>query len=447
MTWLICFCNIASLIIAFKKKVIVYFVLSLYFFFLVVGQAFQIETDLAHNDSISYSYAFMTQSGFRQASWFLLASSLLSLMLVALVDGYRPGSFRASSRTFNPPRFFYLFLLLILLALAGTFVFVVIGLSTFLSSSRPGYEGGSTVFLTLLGVGVYPLLLKVIYNSRLVFGDLACAAIPVVVSLGCSRMHVILYVTTILTAFYYGKGWADLRITWRAVASLMVIGSVALFAFIAVGALRDAQNYTSGGIRELWEYNVNHPERNMFATDVMYQRSVEGMSGLTGAFTAAEAEPDKVSHEYGLSLIIEGLDQAMPGFVKERVSGLEDYARSKVWYTDSVVPSGIETAYTSFGWVGALVYPLVFFGYAWVFSLFVVKTPLSPPLRLCCFMLLGCSIFLIRGSVRACLGYSIAYVVTILASAPAWRLWLVSPTATAKNRLSNVWASAPIESA
>jgi hypothetical protein len=447
MTWLIFLCNIASLIIAFKKRVIVYFVLSLYFLFLVVGQAFQIETDLAHKDSVSYSYAFMTPSGFQHASWFLLASSLLSLIFVALADGYRPGSFRASSRTFNPPRFFYLFLLMILFALAGTFIFGVIGLSNFLSSSRPGYESGSTVFLTLLAIGVYPLLLKVIYNSRLVSGDLACAAIPVLVSLGCSRMHVILYVTTILTAFFYGRGWADRRITFRGVASLMVIGFVALFAFIAIGALRDAQNYTSGGIRELWEYNLNHPERNMFATDVMYQRSVEGMSGLTGAFTAAEAEPERVSHEYGLSLIVEGLDQAMPGFVKERVSGLEDYAKSKLWYDDSIVPSGIETAYTSFGWLGALVYPIAFFGYAWVFSLFVVKASLSPPLRICGFMLLGCGIFLVRGSVRACLGYSIAYVVTILASAPAWRLWIVSPTAPETNRLANVWASAPIESA
>lgn len=440
MNWLILFCNIASLIIAFKKKVIVYFVLTFYFVFLVVGQSFQIETDLAHKDSVSYSYAFMTQSGFRHASWFLLLSSVLSLVLVVLADGYRPGSIQPSHRTFKPPRFFYVFLLLILLAIAGTFIFGVIGLSTFLSSSRPAYEGGSTVFLTLLGLGVYPLLLKVLYKSRLVSGDLVCASIPILVSLGCSRMHVILYVTTILTALYYGRGWADRRITWRGVAGLIVIGSVALFAFIAIGALRDAQNYTSGGIRELWQYNLTHPERNMFATDVMYQRSVEGMSGLTGAFTAAEAEPDRVSHEYGLSLIIEGLDQAMPGFVKERVSGLEDFAKSRIWYDESIVPAGIETAFTSFGWAGALIYPLLFFAYAWLFSLFVVQARLSPPLRICCFMLLGCSIFLVRGSVRACLGYSIAYVVTILASAPAWRLWLISPTAPEQNPPGNVWA-------
>ena len=444
MIWLIFLLNVASLIIAFKKRVIVYFILSLYFLFLVVGQAFQIETDLAHRESVSYSYAFMTQAGFRHASWFLLTTSVLSLAFVALADGYQPGSSSRSSRTFNPPRFFYLFFFLILSAIAGTFVFVVIGLSTFLSSSRPGFEGGSTIFLTLLGLGVYPLLLKVIYNSRVAGGDLACAALPILVSVGCSRMHVILYVTTILTAFYYGKGWADRRLTWRGIASLTVIASVAVFTFITLGALRDAQNYTSGGIRELWEYNLQHPERNMLSTDVMYQRSVEGMSGLTGAFTQAEAEPDRVRHEYGLSLIIDGVVQAMPGAMKELLSGLEDFARSNIWYNDSIIPSGIETAFTSFGLVGALVYPLAFFAYAWVFSLFVIRRALSPPLKLCGLMLLGCGIFLVRGSVRACLGYSIAYVVTILASAPLWRLWLIPAAVPASHRLWGDWVSAPI---
>jgi hypothetical protein len=361
----------------------------------------------------------------------LLAASVLSLLLVSVSQGYPASAQKPSNRTFHPPKFFYLFLLLLLGAIAGVLVFAVVGLDTFLHSSRPGTEGGATVFLTLLGLGVYPILLKVLYDSPLVWGDYACAAVPIVISLGCSRMHVILYVTTLLTAFYYGKGWAKRPITFRMVFIVCAVMFLALFSFVAIGALRDAQNYTNGGFAELLRYNLEHPERNMLATDVMYQQSVEGMSGLSGAFTRAEAEPEQVTHEFGLSLIIEGIDQAMPGVLKERMSGLEDYAKSQIWYDDSIVPSGIETAYTSFGLIGAIIYPLVVFLYAWRFSLFVVRTSLSPPFKVCGFMLIGCSIFLIRGSVRACLGYSIAYVVTILASAPLWRIWLVpSPVKT-----------------
>lgn len=425
MTWLIFLCNAAALIIAFRKRVIVYSILNFYFLFLVVGQTFQIESDLAHRDSVTYAYSFMTRAGFEKASLFLLAASVLSLILVSIADGYPAAARTTSNRTFHPPKFFYLFFFLLLVAVAGVLVFAFVGLQTFLNSSRPGTESGATVFLTFLGVGVYPLLLKVLYQSPLVWGDYACAAVPVIVSLGCSRIHVVLYVTTILAVFYYGKGWVNRRITIRMAVAVCAVVALALFSFIALGALRDAQNYTSGGLSELLRYNLEHPDRNMLATDIMYQKSVEGMSGLTGAFTRAEATPELVTHEYGLSLIVEGLDQAMPGFIKKKVSGLEDFAHSKMWYDESIVPAGIETAYTSFGLMGAVIYPLAVFLYAWRFSLFVVRTSLSPPFKVCGFMLLGCSIFLVRGSVRACIGYSIAYVVTILVSAPLWRLWLV----------------------
>jgi hypothetical protein len=425
MTWTILFLNIATLVIALKKRVLPYFLFTLYFLFLVVGQAFQIQSDLRDRSSVSYLYAFMTREGFAQALWFLLGISVLSLVLVLLAEGYKPGTQPSTLRSFEPPRFFYIFMFLFLSGLSGVLIFVVAGLSAFLSSSRPGFESGSTIFLTLLGFGIYPLLLKIIYRSPVKLGDLACAGITLFVSLGFSRMHVILYVTTILTTMYYGWGWADRRIRPQAVIGFGALALFGAFSFIAVGALRNAQSYTGGSIEDLWRYNLDHPEKNMLSLDVMYQRSVEGMSGLTGAFTQASVAPQSIRNDYGVAWITQGVMLALPGPIKAQFSGIEDALLPFHWYDQSIISPGVETSFTSFGWLGFIFYSLAFFAIAWSLCLFVVDHQFSPPLKLCGFMLLGCGIFFVRGTFSGWIGYSIAYTVTILGSAPLWRLWVV----------------------
>jgi hypothetical protein len=425
MTWIIMILHLATLTIALRKRVLPYLLFTLYFLFLVVGQAFQIESDLRDRNSVSYLYAFMTREGFSNALWFLLGTSVLSLSLVLLADGYKRGTRLPMLRSFEPPRFFYVFMLLFLSGIAGVLIFVVVGLSTFLSSSRPGFESGSTIFLTLLGFGIYPLLLKIIYKSPVVFGDLACAGITIFVSLGFSRMHVVLYVSTILTAMYYGWGWADRRIRPRAVISFAAVAFFGAASFVTIGALRNAQTYTGGSIGELWQYNIDHPEKNMLSLDIMYQRSVEGMSGLAGAFTQAAAAPQSIRHDYGLEWITNGVMVALPGPLKIRLSGIGDALLPFRWYNQSIIAPGVETSFTSFGWLGFIFYSMAFFAISWSLCLFVASHPLSPPLKLCGFVLIGCGIFFVRGSLAGWIGYSIAYVVTILGSAPLWSLWVV----------------------
>jgi hypothetical protein len=425
MTWVILFLNLATLAVALKKRVLPYFIFTIYFLFLVVGQAFQIQSDLGAQSSVSYLYAFMTRKGFDEALWFLFVTSALSLALALLGEGYKRGTRLPALRSFEPPRFFYVFMFLFLLGLAGVLIFVVVGLSTFLSSSRPGFEPGSTIFLTLLGFGLYPLLLKIMYRSPVQLGDVACASITFLVSLGFSRMHVILYVTALLATMYYGWGWADRTIRIKVVLGLAAVTFFGAFAFITVGALRNAQSYTNGSIAELWRFNMDHPEKNMLSTDIMYQRSVEGMSGLTGAFTKADVDPESVRNDYGLGWIVHGLVLSLPRPFKNPLEALEDNLQQYHWYDESIIAPGIETSFTSFGWLGALFYPLAFFLFAWKFCLFMVGRPLSPPLRLSCFMLLGCGIFFVRGTLAAWIGYSIAYTATILGSSPLWSLWLV----------------------
>jgi hypothetical protein len=425
MIWIILFLNIATLAVALKKRVLPYFLFTLYFLFLVVGQAFQIKSDLRGRASVSYVYAFMTREGFDQALWFLFGISVLSLALVLLADGYKSRARLPQLRSFEPPRFFYVFMFLFLAGLAGVLIFVVVGLSTFLSSSRPGFESGSTIFLTLLGFGIYPMLLKIMYKNPVVFGDLACAGITLLVSIGFSRMHVILYVTTLITAMYYGWGWADRRIRPKPIIGFAAVAFFGAFSFLTIGALRNAQAYTGGSIGDLWRYNLEHPEKNMLSPDVMYQRSVEGMSGLAGAFTQAAVAPQSIRHDYGAEWITQGVMLALPGPVKAQLSGIEDVLLPFRWYNQSIIAPGVETCFTSFGWLGLIFYSLAFFGIAWSLCIFVVCHQLSPPLKLCGFVLLGCGIFFVRGTLSGWIGYSIAYTVTILGSAPVWRLWVV----------------------
>jgi hypothetical protein len=425
MTWIILALNIATLVVALKKRVVPYFLFTVYFLFLVVGQAFQIESDLRGRSSVSYLYAFMTREGFDQALWFLLGTSALSLLLVLLADGYKRGMRPPPLRTFEPPRFFYVFMFLFLVGLAGVLIFKVVGLSTFLSSSRPGFEPGSTVFLTLLGFGLYPLMLKIMNDNRVRFGDVACASVTFIVSLGFSRMHVILYVTALLTTMYYGWGWADRRIRPSAVIGIGALTLFGAFAFMTIGALRNAQSYTGGSIGDLWRYNLDHPDQNMLSLDVMYQRTVEGMSGLTGAFTQAAVAPRSVRNDYGLGWLVHGMMLSLPWPLKKLLGGIENALLPFNWYDQSIIAPGLEMSFTSFGWLGLVFYPLAFFAFAWKLCLYVVRQSLSPPMKLCIYMLLGCGIFFVRGTFAAWIGYSIAYAVTILASAPLWGLWVV----------------------
>jgi hypothetical protein len=425
MTWLLLIVNVASLILALRKRVLPYFLFTLYFLFLVVGQAFQISSDMEGRNDITYLYAFMSRSGFNQAMLFALASSALSLAIVLNVRGYKRGTVLPVLRSFQPPPFFYPLLFLFLFVTAGILIFVVVGVSKVLTSSRPGLQSGSTIFLTLLAFGIYPLFLKILYRTRIQFGDIFCAGFALIVTVAFSRMHIIFYTTSLLTAIYYSRGWADRRIRVKAVIGFGLLAVLGASAFLFIGALRQAQNFTNGSIVELIQYNREHPETDLLAIGVTYQRSVEGMSGLAGAFTAAAAKPLSVRHDYGLAWVIEGGLQWLPGMLKARVKGLENDLLYFDWYHRSIVASGIQTSYTSFGWFGVVFYPLAFFGFAWLFCLFVVRHPLSPPFKLCGYLLIGCGVYFVRGTLTVWIGVSIAYIITILGSAPLWSMWVI----------------------
>ncbi len=61
---------------------------------------------------------------------------------------------------------------------AGILIFGVVGLSAFLNTSRPGNQSGATLIITLMSMGVFPLLLKLMFPGRVKRGDIICFGIP-----------------------------------------------------------------------------------------------------------------------------------------------------------------------------------------------------------------------------------------------------------------------------
>ena len=64
----------------------------------------------------------------------------------------------------------------------------------------------------------------------------------------------------------------------------------------------------------------------------------------------------------------------------------------KAQLSRSSIAPGVETSFTSFGWLGLIFYSLAFCAISWNPCLFVACHPLAPPLKLCGFVLIACGI-------------------------------------------------------
>jgi hypothetical protein len=415
MLWMLLVLNLTTILISARKRVLPYAVLSAAFTFLVVGQAFQIQADLHKTAMLDYAYSHISEHGFAEAVWYGLIVSSISLLLAAFGKGYNGYVHPDPLYKFQPSAGVYGVILGALSVVAAYLVFGVVGISSFIHNSRPGNQPGATLWLTLMGVGIFPLLLKLLYRSEISRFDTLCYSLSLVVSAGFSRLHVIIYIFILLFAFYYGRGWAgrpfDLRICLR----IGVVGAAATIFFFVGGALRDAENFTQGTLTDLVNYNLDHPETSLLSLQYTYRVSVEGMSGLAGAFTEALEDPRQVHRDYGLSVSMDGIVQILPSFIKEQLRETISTVDSLYWYrkTAGNVSPGIESTFVSFGWGGAAIYPFFFFWLAWKFPMWVLSRQLSPPLKLTAFMWLGCGVFFVRGNWPDWVAFSASYAVII----------------------------------
>ena len=424
MIWTIISVNILTLLIAFKKRMLLYGLLNAIFLFLVAGQAIQIQDDLQTQRTVYYLNNFISDVGFSEALWYVLGIECVSFFLALLTKGYSATLQTTARYRFQPPSFFYIALFTVQVLLSGVLIFGVVGLSEFLHSSRPGVQTGTTIFITLLFLGIIPLLLKILYRSKITRGDITCFLLSFSVTAGFSRIHLMLYLLALLLAFFYASGWADRPLSLRLVSRVLLFGGVAIVMFFGIGALHDAQNFVSGSLSDLITYIISHPEKSILSIEYNYRVGVEGMSGIAGAFSQYLSNPNLVHFDFGVSWMLQGLVQWLPGPLKVYAAGISALSDDLNWFSGSVVATGAESYFVSFGWAGVLLYPLTVFFLSWHLPLRVLTAKLGPAVRLTAYTLFACCIFFVRGSLFVWMGVSISYVIIILASWPLFRPYM-----------------------
>ena len=411
----------ATVLIAAKLRAFPFAVLSLFFALLVPMQGLYLIDDLQEASSTTRLYTSISREGFGSASVYLLLTCSLVFLLLVLrpfsvqrrkqvirdraepvcrLNVYRP----STSFTFG----LYLFVLLVTLVL----VFVVVGAEEFTSSSRPGAQSGATIFLVMLSVGVIPTVLRFLAGSLPKRSEILLFVLVLAVTAGFSRIHVLVYVFAATLSAFYGR-----RLFLRALSTRLVLGATALSSlvvsiFFIVGAVRDALNYVS--FFEILAFLSADDSVSLLTLERTYRIGVEGMSGLAGAFTAASSQPALVDFDFGASWIMKGALQSVPGFIKAAIEPLYSVLRGLEWYSESVVPSGIEMSFTSFGWFGPFFYSAAFY-----FLFFLVPRALlrfngCTLKRLLLVLFLSNGIFFVRGSWTVWIGYSLSYTVVLL---------------------------------
>jgi hypothetical protein len=413
MIWAIFSVNILTLLVAFKKRMLLYGLLNAIFLFLVTGQAFQIQNDLQTQRTVYYLNNFISDVGFEEALWYVLGISCISFLLALLAKGYRAFSQAPAGYTFQPSRLFYLCLFVVQGLLSVVLIFIVIGLSEFLHSSRPGVQSGTTIFMILLFAGIIPLILKIQYKGKIVLGDIACFLLSLAVTGWFSRILLTLDMTTLLLAFFYASGWADRPMSLKLVIRVFFFGGVATVLFFGIGALHDAQNFVTGSLSDLIGYIVAHPEKSILSIEYNYRVGVEGMSGIAGAFSQYLSNPNLVHHDFGASWVLQGSVQWLPGPLKSIAGVITDLTNGLTWFDNSIVPTGAESYFVSFGWWGILLYPLTLFFLSWYLPLRGLATRLAPNVRLIIYALFAGCLFFVRGSLFVWIGFSISYIIVI----------------------------------
>jgi hypothetical protein len=420
VVWLILTLNIVTAIIAAKKRVLPYAILTLETIFLITGQAFQMQQDLTGASFTAYAFSRTTERGFQQALWYCMTVSAISFVLAVVSRGYRPPPPLHQEYRFTPSYLFYAILLACECSLATVLIFGVVGISAFLSSSRPGNQPGATLFIVLMSIGLFPLLLKLAFKGKVAKVDLLCFLIALAVTAGFSRLHVILYSFVLFVVIYYRRGWVKRPISFRMMLTFVFSGVLLTAFFVGFGALRDAQNFTHGSAKDLIQYNLDHPEKSLLSLTFTYRTGVEGMSGLAGAISESISNPSEVHRDYGAQVALDGISQLLPSFLKQLVSDQIVEIQDWYWYKKPAgnVSPGLETSFVSFGWWGVLVYSLLVFLLGWTLPMKILSFNPTPPLMLCLLMVIGCTPLAIRGKWSTCFAFSIAYCVILLAVWP-----------------------------
>lgn len=397
---------ITAIVFCFRKKMIAMAIYLFFFCFLTLGQAVYLKGELQDLGWAIVLNSYISQRGFDFAALYVMLFSFGMVVLVALAPRYRRRV--ESNYIFLPSKRFYLGVLLFLLGTYFTLIFGVVGLGEFLTSSRPGYQSGATVFIVLLCVGVFPICLKLALGQIPSRWDIVLFLLSVLMTGAFSRIHSIMYLTMVAITAYYGLRWAERRFGFR---RIFVAASVAILGgsiFFVVGAARDALNFSSGGLAGVVDFLINNPDKSLFSLEYNYTVGVEGMSGLAGAMSYADSTPSAVLYDGGLYPLARGALQWIPGFAKALLQSAFDWLERFNWYSGSIVSPGIEDSFKSFGWLGFIVFVGLHYLFIWR-PVKLIEASRKPKILLRNYLLVALSIFMVRGSWFVWVAYLVTY--------------------------------------
>lgn len=405
--------NLFIIFLCINKKIIPLSIMMGISLFLVAGQAIQIAYDLEATNEIFYLTHIVDVNSFYYAQLYY-ASFLISILFGVLIVRRRWLSNSSRGVTFlylgeHSRKEFILLLFLILCSFV--LVFFVVGLQTFLSSSRPGYISGSTIFLVLISTGLYPLGRYLFCGCRPSKLSISCFIVTFCITTAFSRIHSIIYILFIFYSWLFNdiKKAQD---SFLLIKKFLPIFALILLIFFGVGSIRDAMNYTHGSFSDIVSYVLDNPESSLLSIRKNYIVGVEGMSGLAASiryYLLYDPYPD-----FGLSSLIRGFFQWMPSSIKATYEFVTDPVSDFYFYKDSIVSPGIQDSFVSFLWFGGIIFASLCMTIFYVIPRFIYK---SKNVLFCgaLIIFLALGVFFVRGSWVVWIGYSFSYLLIYFA--------------------------------
>ncbi|WP_298199958.1 hypothetical protein [Desulfosporosinus sp.] len=352
-----------------KNNLIAVFYWSV-FIFLVVGQAIHISIGLLDNDEVQYLFNIITRDGH-------FVSSVAVLLIVLMVIILEVFSSRTShSEPFNrqmhistlKSKYFgiyyflnwvlFFLLTVLLIELAG-------GFNEWISAGRPGVFPGSTFFIVGLGSTMYPLLIKLASNLPTKLNDKLLFIMSTLVMLSFSRMLAVLHVFLLIVVYVYGTYRGEKVSLKRHRGAFIGAAFLIFIMMFGFGSYRHiAPQIGSTSPLDVFNYIVENPEASLFSIDLNYRISNESMSGLSGVLSES-LDKNELKADFGLSALLGGLIQLIPSWLRNFLGDFPDYVRSFYHYQNSIVGGGLEGFFVHFSFFGLLIYPFIFFVFAY----------------------------------------------------------------------------------
>lgn len=342
------------------------------FIFLVVGQAIHISIGLLDNNEVQYLNNIINREGHLIAS----ASVLYIILMVILLNAVSPTTVIAHLTASNSKNcklkltnkystIYYIVNWILFFVLFALLITLVGGVDVWLSSGRPGAPG-ATFFIIGLGLVMYPLLIKLASKFPVNLNDKLLFTMATIVVLSFSRILAVFYVLLLLFVYIYSGALKEKKILlkkykWTIIGMGFLI-FILVFGFGSYRHITPIIGTTSPSA--VFDYIVKNPEASLFSLDLNYRISVEGMTGLSGVLSELLVN-EKLRADFGLSGWLGGLIQLIPSYFRKYLGDFPNYVHSFYYYKNSIVGGGLEGFFVHFSFFGLLIYPFIFFWFAY----------------------------------------------------------------------------------